>query len=69
VHRHSRTIAGGLITQRHEIIVSHGNGPQVDAVSLAFEIASQRTDRLARTDVPQCTAMSLGTSGATSNRQ
>ncbi|RYV49528.1 carbamate kinase [Pengzhenrongella frigida] len=50
----------GLIAQGHEIIVSHGNGPQVGAISLAFEIASQHTDRVASMDLPECTAMSQG---------
>lgn len=50
----------GLIAQGHEIIVSHGNGPQVGAIELAFEIASQHTDRVAALDLPECTAMSQG---------
>lgn len=50
----------GLIAQGHEIILSHGNGPQVGAISLAFEIASQQTDRVAPLDLPECTAMSQG---------
>jgi carbamate kinase len=50
----------GLIAQGHEIIVSHGNGPQVGAISLAFDIASQHTDRVAHMDLPECTAMSQG---------
>lgn len=50
----------GLIAQGHEIIVSHGNGPQVGAIGLAFDIASQHTDRVARMDLPECTAMSQG---------
>lgn len=50
----------GLIAQGHEIIVSHGNGPQVGAINLAFEIASQHTDRVSPMDLPECTAMSQG---------
>ncbi|WP_448058593.1 carbamate kinase [Cellulomonas hominis] len=50
----------GLIAQGHEIIVSHGNGPQVGAISLAFEIAAQHTDRVPRMELPECTAMSQG---------
>ena len=50
----------GLIAQGHEIIVSHGNGPQVGAISLAFEIASQHCDRVAPMGLPECTAMSQG---------
>ena len=50
----------GLIAQGHEIIVSHGNGPQVGAINLAFDIAAQHTDKVTRMDLPECTAMSQG---------
>lgn len=50
----------GLIAQGHEIIVSHGNGPQVGMISLAFEIASAANDRVPAIDLPECTAMSQG---------
>lgn len=50
----------GLIAQGHEIIVSHGNGPQVGAISLAFATAAQHTDRVPTMDLPECTAMSQG---------
>ena len=50
----------GLIAQGHEIVISHGNGPQVGAISLAFEIASAHTDRVTLMDLPECTAMSQG---------
>ncbi len=50
----------GLIAQGHEIIVSHGNGPQVGAINLAFDIAAQHTDHVTRMDLPECTAMSQG---------
>ena len=50
----------GMIAQGHEIIVSHGNGPQVGAISLAFEVASRHTDKVTTMDLPECTAMSQG---------
>jgi len=50
----------GLIAQGHEIIVSHGNGPQVGAISLAFETAARHTDRVPVMALPECTAMSQG---------
>ncbi len=50
----------GLIAQGHEIIVSHGNGPQVGVISQAFEIASRHSDRVVPMDLPECTAMSQG---------
>jgi carbamate kinase len=50
----------GLIAQGHEIIVSHGNGPQVGAIQLAFDLASRQTDRVPAVPLPECTAMSQG---------
>ena len=41
----------GLIKQGHEIIISHGNGPQVGMISLAFGT---------KIPLPECTAMSQG---------
>ncbi len=50
----------GLIAQGHEIIVSHGNGPQVGAIALAFELGSRTSDRVPAMGLPECTAMSQG---------
>jgi carbamate kinase len=50
----------GLISLGHEIILSHGNGPQVGAISLAFDTASRHSDRITPLDLPECTAMSQG---------
>lgn len=50
----------GLIAQGHEIIVTHGNGPQVGAIQLAFDVASAGTGRVPRMPLPECTAMSQG---------
>lgn len=51
----------GLIAQGHEIIVSHGNGPQVGAIRLAFETAAAAAPgRVPAMDLPECTAMSQG---------
>lgn len=52
----------GLIAQGHEIIVSHGNGPQVGAIRLAFETAAAcaQPGRVPLMDLPECTAMSQG---------
>ncbi|MCV2395717.1 carbamate kinase [Actinotalea sp. M2MS4P-6] len=50
----------GLIAQGHEIIVSHGNGPQVGAINLAFDTAADATGRVPRMPLPECTAMSQG---------
>ena len=50
----------GMIEQGHEIIISHGNGPQVGMINLAFDVASQHNDKIAKFDLPECTAMSQG---------
>ncbi len=49
-----------LIKQKHEIIFSHGNGPQVGMINLAFDKASQINDKVAPMDLAECTAMSQG---------
>lgn len=50
----------GLIAQGHEIIVSHGNGPQVGMIQLAFDTASKSNPKVAAMPLPECTAMSQG---------
>ena len=50
----------GLIKQGNEILVSHGNGPQVGMINLAFDEAAKNDNRVARMDLPECTAMSQG---------
>jgi len=49
-----------LIRQGHEIIISHGNGPQVGMIKLGLDIASDTNDKVARFPLPECTAMSQG---------
>lgn len=49
-----------LIKQGNEIIISHGNGPQVGMINLAFEEASKVNDKVVPFDLPECTAMSQG---------
>jgi len=50
----------GLIAQGHEIMVSHGNGPQVGAINLAFEKGHATCGSVPLMDLPECTAMSQG---------
>lgn len=49
-----------LIEQGHEILVAHGNGPQVGAISLAFSTAAKSDPKIPAMDLPECTAMSQG---------
>ena len=50
----------GLISQGYEIIVSHGNGPQVGMINLAFAERSKTNQKIPQIDLPECTAMSQG---------
>lgn len=50
----------GLIRQGYEIIVSHGNGPQVGMISSAFSHASRIDSAIPRMPLAECTAMSQG---------
>ncbi len=49
-----------LIEAGHEIILSHGNGPQVGAIYLAFDIASGQDDKVPTMQLAECTSMSQG---------
>lgn len=49
-----------LIAQGNEIIISHGNGPQVGMINLAFEEGAKHTDKVVPFELPECTAMSQG---------
>lgn len=50
----------GLIKQGHEIIISHGNGPQVGMIKLGLDTAADINGKIARFPLPECTAMSQG---------
>lgn len=50
----------GLIHEGHEIIISHGNGPQVGMINLAFDTASKQNEKISDMPLPECTAMSQG---------
>ena len=49
-----------LISSGWEIIVTHGNGPQVGMTHLAFAEGAKQTDRIAPMPLGECTAMSQG---------
>lgn len=48
-----------LIKAGHEIIIGHGNGPQVGIINLAFEDSYENED-IPYMPFPECTAMSQG---------
>ncbi len=49
-----------LISQGHQVILAHGNGPQVGMINLAFEIASNHEAVSPSMPFPECGAMSQG---------
>lgn len=49
-----------LIEQGHEIVLAHGNGPQVGMINLAFETSSQSEAGTPEMPFPECGAMSQG---------
>lgn len=49
-----------LIEDGHEVILAHGNGPQVGTINLAMESASKSEARTPEMPFPECGAMSQG---------
>lgn len=50
----------GLISQGYEIIVTHGNGPQVGMINLAFSEGAKASGSIPEMPLPESTAMSQG---------
>ena len=48
-----------LIKNKHELIITHGNGPQVGVINLAFEDSYQNKD-IPYMPMAECTSMSQG---------
>lgn len=48
-----------LVTQGHEVVISHGNGPQVGAINLGMNYAAEH-DQGPAFPFPECGAMSQG---------
>lgn len=49
-----------LIAEGYEIIVTHGNGPQVGMISSAFSDGAKVNKKIPAMPLPECTAMSEG---------
>ena len=49
-----------LIEQGHELIITHGNGPQVGLINLAFTEGHMANERVATMPFVECGAMSQG---------
>ena len=49
-----------VIEQGNEIIITHGNGPQVGMIQKAFALAHYEDTSIPKIDLPECGAMSQG---------
>lgn len=49
-----------MIEQGHDVIIAHGNGPQVGAINLAFENGSKEHANIPSMPFAECGAMSQG---------
>lgn len=62
--RHASISLVDLIEGGDEIVISHGNGPQVGMINLAFDEASKINNKIVSVELPECTAMSQGYIGS-----
>lgn len=49
-----------LVSEGHNVVVSHGNGPQVGMINLAFDYSHEKGSGTAEMPFPECGAMSQG---------
>lgn len=49
-----------LIEEGHEVVIAHGNGPQVGMINLAFEEAQKTNSSMPHVPFAECNAMSQG---------
>jgi len=49
-----------LVEEGHEVVISHGNGPQVGMINLAMDVASKSAAATPEMPFPECGAMSQG---------
>ena len=49
-----------LVAEGHELIIAHGNGPQVGMINLAMEAAANSAAKTPEMPFPECGAMSQG---------
>lgn len=55
----AQTIAG-LVAQGHQVVITHGNGPQVGMITLAFEAAARTKAHTPMLPMSVCVALSQG---------
>ena len=58
--RHTAKPIVDLIAEGHEVIIVHGNGPQVGMINLAMDTASKSSAATPEMPFPECGAMSQG---------
>ncbi len=58
--RESAPVLIGVIEQGNEIIITHGNNPQVGMIQKAFATANEVNPSIPKMDLPECGAMSQG---------
>jgi carbamate kinase len=58
--RASASVLLGVIEQGNEIIITHGNGPQIGMIQKAFSLAHASDPSVPAMDLPECGAMSQG---------
>ena len=49
-----------IIESGTQVVISHGNGPQVGIINLAFSESSERNEKIPPMPLAECTAMSEG---------
>lgn len=58
--KHTSASVADLVEKGHDVVVVHGNGPQVGMIQSSFETASQVKDTIPIMPLPECGAMSQG---------
>lgn len=49
-----------IIAEGHSLVITHGNGPQVGMINIAFEVSSKSAEKTPLMPFPECGAMSQG---------
>ena len=58
--RHTAKTIADLISEGHQVVICHGNGPQVGMIKLAMDIAASNDKTISEMPFPECGAMSQG---------
>jgi carbamate kinase len=58
--KHAADSVADLVEQGHQVVIVHGNGPQVGMILSAFETANEMKPKIPLMPLPECGAMSQG---------